>query len=136
MFMPRTIDKLRGLLPGGNPGEYFINGKIPGMSGFLLDRLGITEDVLREVVARAADERDVAAWLRENADTSQYPALNEAMRRSRPRHAQDPEYFAELYAITLALHPELERIIDIIDADDRRIFGAFTSRTVPPATSL
>ena len=123
MFMPRTIDKLRGLLPGGNPGDYFIDGKIPGMSGFLLERLGIAEDELREVVARAADEDAVAAWLREHADVSQYPALNEAMRRSRPRHAQDPEYFAELYAPTLALHPELERIIDIIDADDRRIFG-------------
>jgi len=123
MFMPRTIDKLRGLLPGGNAGGYFINGKIPGMSGFLLDRLGITEDALREVVAHAADEREVAAWLRENTDPSQYAELNEALRRSRPRHAQDPEYFAELYAQTLALHPELERIVDIIDADDRRIFG-------------
>jgi len=126
--MPRTIDKLRALLPGGNPGEYFINGEIPGMSGFLLDRLGITEDALREVVARAADEGEVAAWLRDHTDGSQYAALNEAMRRSRPRHAQDPEYFAELYAITLASHPELERIVDIIDADDRRIFGASASR--------
>ena len=26
VFMPRTIDKLRSMLPGGNPGEYFING--------------------------------------------------------------------------------------------------------------
>jgi hypothetical protein len=62
--------------------------------------------------------------LREHTDASQYPSINETLRRVRPKHAQDPEYFAELYAATLALHPELEHILDIIDADDRRIFGA------------
>ena len=126
MLMPRTIDKLRGLLPGGNPGEYFINGKIPGISGFLLHRLGIDESELREVVQRAGGEADVAVWLREHTDTSQYAAINEILRRVRPRHAQDPEYFAQIYAPTLALHPELEHILDIIDADDRRIFGAIS----------
>ncbi|HTU71764.1 MAG TPA: DUF5069 domain-containing protein [Candidatus Baltobacteraceae bacterium] len=123
IFMPRTIDKLRGLLPGGNPGDYFINGQIPGMSGYLLERLGITEEALFEVVARARDEGEIAAWLRERTDAAQYPVINEEIRRSRPRHAKDPAYFAELYAPTLALHPDLERILDIIDADDRRIFG-------------
>ncbi|MGC2129662.1 MAG: DUF5069 domain-containing protein [Candidatus Aquilonibacter sp.] len=126
MLMPRTIDKFRGLLPGGNPGEYFINGKIPGLSGFLLQRLGIEEDVFHGVVQRAADEADVAAWLREHTDASHYPSINETLRRVRPKHAQDPEYFAQLYAPTLALHPELEHILDIIDADDRRIFGALS----------
>lgn len=122
--MPRTIDKLRGLLPGGNPGEYFINGKIPGLSGYLLQRLGVEENALREVVQQAASDDDVAAWLRAHADPSQYAAINESLRRVRPKHAQDPEFFAELYAPTLAMHPELEHILDIIDADDRRIFGA------------
>jgi hypothetical protein len=126
MLMPRTIDKFRGLLPGGNPGEYFINGKIPGLSGFLLQRLGVQEHVFHDVVLRAADEADVAEWLREHTDASQYPSINGTLRRVRPKHAQDPEYFAELYAPTLALHPELEHILDIIDADDRRIFGAIS----------
>jgi hypothetical protein len=128
MMMPRTIDKLRGFLPGGDPGEYFINGAIPGMSGFLLDRLGISEEALREVVARAADEGEVAVWLREHTDPSLYPALNETLRRIRPKHAHDPEFFAQLYAPTLALHPELERIVDIIDADDQRVFKASAQR--------
>ena len=122
-FMPRTIDKLRGLLPGGNPGEYFINGKTPGISQYLLDRLGITVEDLQATVASAADEDEIAAWLRERTDASQYPAINATLQRIKPKHAHDPEYFAELYAYTVATHPELEHILDIIDADDRRIFG-------------
>ena len=122
-LMPRTIDKLRGFLPGGNPGDYFINGKTPGLSQFLLDRLGITLEDLQAIVALAADEDEVAAWLRKHTDASQYPAINATLQRIKPKHAHDPEYFAELYAHTLATHPELEHILDIIDQDDRRIFG-------------
>ena len=77
--------------------------------GFLLHRLGVEEDVLHGVVQRAADEADVAAWLREHTDASDYPSINETLRRVRPKHAQDPEYFAQIYAPTLALHPELEQ---------------------------
>ena len=124
MFMPRTIDKLRALLPGGNPGEYIINGKIPGMSGFLLQRLGITEEALSAVVASAKDDTEVAAWLRANTDASQYPAINEALRRIRPKHAGDEAYFREFYKEAIAADPQLEYILDIIEADDRRIFGA------------
>ncbi len=123
MLMPRTIDTLRSFLPGGDPGEYFINGKTPGLSQYLLDRLGITLEDLQAVVARAADEDEIAAWLRERTDTSQYPAINATLQRIKPKHAHDPEYFAELYAHTLAAHPELEHILDIIDKDDRRMFG-------------
>jgi len=123
MLMPRTIDKLRGFLPGGNPGDYFINGKTPGLSQFLLDRLGITLNDLTDIVARASNEEEVAAWLRERTDPSQYPAINATLQRIKPKHAHDPEYFAELYAHTLSVHPELEHILEIIEEDDRRLFG-------------
>jgi hypothetical protein len=124
MFMPRTIDKLRAQLPGGDPGVYFINGRIMGISGYLLTRLGVQEDELREAIREAASEDDVAAWLRGRTDASQYPAINETLRRIRPKHAQDEVYFREEYATTLERHPELEFIVDIVDADDRRLFGS------------
>ena len=113
-------------MPGGNPGDYFINGKTPGISQYVLDRLGISLDDLRAIVASAADENEIAAWLREQTDTSQYDAINATLRRIKPKHAHDPEYFAELYAHTLASHPELEHILEIIEEDDRRIFGAIS----------
>lgn len=124
LLLPRTIDKLRAFLPGGNPGGYIINGRIKGISGYLLERLGVTEGELREAVARAETEEDVAAWLRENTDSTQYPAINSTLRKIKPKHAENPGIFAEIYAETLAAHPELERIMDIIEADDRRAFGS------------
>jgi hypothetical protein len=95
-----------------------------GISGYLLTRLGVQEDELREAIREAASEDDVAAWLRGRTDASQYPAINETLRRIRPKHAQDEVYFREEYATTLERHPELEFIVDIVDADDRRLFGS------------
>ena len=122
MLMPRTIDKLRAFLPGGDPGEYFINGPIKGISGYLLERLGVGEGELRDAIARADTEEDVAAWLRARTDASQYPAINETLRRIKPKHAEDPALFATIYSDTLAQDAALEYIVDIIVADDRRLF--------------
>jgi len=123
MMMPRTIDKLRARLPGGHPGIYFINGKIKGISGYLLDRLGIAEADLLEFVRLAASEDELAAWLRGRTDVTQYPAINATLRRIKPKHAEDEAYFRSEYAETMKEHPELEFIVDIVDADDRRRFG-------------
>lgn len=123
MLMPRTIDKLRARLPGGNPGVYFINGsQMRGISGYLLDRLGIAEADLLEAVRVAPDDAAVAAWLRERTDASQYPAINERLRRLEPKHSQNEELLRAEYAETLRAHPDLERIAEIVEADDRRLF--------------
>jgi Domain of unknown function (DUF5069) len=124
MVMPRTIDKLRAQLSGGNPGLYYINGPIKGISGYLLERLGIGEAELREAIARAASEDEVGAWLRERTDVSQYPAINATLRRIKPKHAENESWLRGEYAATLEEHPELEFIVDILDADDRRLFGS------------
>jgi len=121
--MPRTIDKLRAFLPGGNPGGYVINAKILGMSGYLLQRLGITEEALSDAVAEANDETEVAAWLREHTDSSQYAAINETMRRIRVKHTQDEAFFRDFYAEVFAADPQLDLVLEIIEADDRRMFG-------------
>jgi lipopolysaccharide biosynthesis regulator YciM len=122
MFMPRTIDKMRALLPGGNPGCYFIDGQVTGMSGFLLQRLGISAEEMLTAVARADQDADIATWLRERADASTYPEINALLRRIEPRHSGDMEYFRELYGSTLDQHPELVTVLEIIEADDRRMF--------------
>lgn len=122
MLMPRTIDKLRAQLPGGDPGEYYINGPIKGISGYLLERLGIDEGALREAVRDAESEDDLAAWLRAHTDASQYPAINATLRHIKPKHAENEAWLRSEYAVTLAQRPDLEFIIDILDADDRRLY--------------
>lgn len=123
MMMPRTIDKLRSQLPGGNPGQYFINPvRVTGLSVFLLARLGITEEALLDVVTRAKDDEEVAAWLRENVDTSKYEKINKTIASIEPEHSEDPAIVRSIYADTLAADPSLTKIVDIIEADDRRSF--------------
>jgi hypothetical protein len=130
LLMPRTIDKLRAQLPGGNPGEYYISGPIKGISGYLLERLGINEADLREAVRSAGTEDEVAAWLRQRTDTAQYPAINATLRRIKPKHAENEAWLRAEYAATIAAHPELQFIIDMLDADDRRLYpAAFADRS-------
>ena len=56
-------------------------------------------------------------------DPSTYPAINRTLRRIAPHNAEDPEVFKREYALTMAAHPELETIVDIVDADDKRRFA-------------
>ena len=124
MLMPRTIDKLLAQLPGGHAGCYFIDGKINGISGYLLERLEIDKVELMSVIAAAQDENEVARWLRSRTNKEQYPEINKTLRRIRPAHSADIAYFKELYAETLRECPQLEYVFDIIDADDRRMFAS------------
>lgn len=123
MLMPRTIDKLRAQLPGGHPGAYFISCHIKGISGYLLERLGVDERELRDAIRDAETDEDVARWLRERTDVSQYSAINQTLRRIKPIHSGDEPYLRAEYAETLSAQPHLEFVVDIIDADDRRMFA-------------
>lgn len=124
MLLPRTIDKMRAKLPGGNPGVYFINGPVTGISGFLLQRLGVTEDEMLEAVADAKGDHDIVAWLGTKSDPNTWEALSNAIAHIQPKHSEDESFVRGVYAEVIADQPELKYLVDIIDADDRRMFGA------------
>jgi hypothetical protein len=73
VFIPRTIDKMRALLPGGETGKYHLEGA----SLSIIETIGIDPAQLQEVVTRAASDEDVAVWLQERADLSKCAELNE-----------------------------------------------------------
>ena len=118
-FMPRTIDKLRASLPGGDMGQY----KIYGFSSRLLHGLGIDEDALREAVAAANTDDDVAQWLREHTDTSKYPELNERLSTRRIMDLDDREDYYNRYPFARDLPPET-LLMDALEKDDDRIYSA------------
>src|ERR1700691_2419643 len=60
-LLPRTVDKLRAELPGGHLGEYLNHDT--GFSAYLVRRLGLKMDELRQAVARAPDETALVEWL-------------------------------------------------------------------------
>jgi Domain of unknown function (DUF5069) len=121
-LLPRTVDKLRAELPGGNIGSYLNHDA--GFSAFVVRRLGLDMEELREAVAAAPDEAAVVAWLAARIDPAAAPALNAKLEtivveRMSPA---DQILVRERHPV-MAARPELSTILDILDADDAREFG-------------
>jgi len=118
--LPRSIDKMRAHLPGGNPGVY----NIKGFTILMLETIGVTEDEFRDAVAQAKNDDDVAAWLRAHADTEKYQEFNDRVlnRRVADIRARDPEGFAKRYPISTT-RPDIEFMVDMLEADDKEMFG-------------
>jgi hypothetical protein len=113
MLLPRTIDKARGLLPGGDPADYVIE---PGWSAWLLAELGFTQTEFLGLVRRAANEAEITAVISERVTPEKCEALNETMKSMRVADVS-PDVRAMLDEIYHADPDAL--LIDIIVADDR-----------------
>jgi Domain of unknown function (DUF5069) len=115
-MMPRTIDKLRATLPGGVVGGY----RIRGMSLRMLESLGVEEDAIREAVAAAKTDEDVAEWLRARVDTSTYPELS---RRMRDRSTDDVDKTAFFETYPWMRERGYMKLFDVMVEDDRMTFA-------------
>jgi hypothetical protein len=125
MLMPRTIDKIRGTLPGGHLGPYHI---APGMSQMLLSIISVELAALRGAVIHANSDDDVAEWLRSHADVSQYERANTLLNEWRHENIAAehrahfdslyPEYLRNRYAVAF----------DLLEADDRELYPAISTR--------
>jgi hypothetical protein len=62
-FLPRSIDKVRGLMPGGVADGYTVEG----FSEAMLEKSGISVDAFTAAVAAAKTDADVAAFVTEHA---------------------------------------------------------------------
>jgi len=116
-FLARTIDKTRAKLDG-TLGYYKIG---PGLSVYLFEWLGITEEQFTDAVRDARGDDDVVTWLRAHTDPSTYASINE---RLSARGIRDQEHFESVlprYPV-LRDHPDLRNWFDILDVDDRWIF--------------
>jgi len=117
LMAARTVDKIRATLPGGNLGQY----QITGFSSSLLNRLGIVEGLLREAIAKAASDREVADWIVQHTSRNATPRSTHRsnVRRSAER-LDDPE-FLRRYPVANRLAPESSRL-DLLIADDKEAF--------------
>ncbi len=121
-LLPRTVDKLRAELPGGNLGDY-LNHDI-GFSAYTVRRLGLDMGEFRNTVASAADEAAVEEWLAARVDVASAPELN-AKLETIVVERMSPENQAlvrERHPVMQA-RPDLTKILDILEADDE---GAFS----------
>ncbi|HEV2261925.1 MAG TPA: DUF5069 domain-containing protein [Candidatus Rubrimentiphilum sp.] len=117
--LPRTIDKMRALLPGGSPGVY----KIAGFSARMLETVGVTEDQFREAVKQAKTDEDVAVWLRAHSDPSKYAEWNDRLLNRRVADIQAASAdFLTRYPIA-ERRPDIEYMVDLLEADDAEMFA-------------
>jgi len=107
-FLPRSIDKFRAALPGGNLAGYTIEGFTEKM----LDELGISVDALAGVVAGAQTDDDVARYVKEHAVAGGIDAWNGFV-LNRKLYGGDREA-AIAENPWLADHPEIQLSIDLL----------------------
>ena len=118
MLLPRTIDKARGLIQGGDPGEYRIT---PGLSAWLLGQVGLSEAEFLELVRSSATEDDVAEAVASRITPERRATLNELVKGLRVCDLSEP-----LRDEFLRLHgpQDAEKIvIEVLVADDRATFA-------------
>jgi hypothetical protein len=105
VFLPRSIDKLRASLPGGNLAGYTIEG----FTGRMLECLGIDPEKLRDVVAEAKTDDDVARYVQAHAVAGGADAWNSyALNRelylgNRTEAIEENPWLADHPEITLSL---------------------------------
>jgi hypothetical protein len=118
LFFPRTIDKARASLPGGNKGDYNV---APGISDQFLKHFGLEAETFIEAVKNAATEDDVVKWFREHTDASKKASWNEAI-LGRVVNDDNRERIAARHPV-LKRNPSLTRVVDVLEADDRECLG-------------
>lgn len=118
IFLPRSIDKARAYLPGGNRNAF----NIPGVTGTMLERFGIPEADFVAAVGAASNDAAVVAFVRRHANQTTVDEWNAFVKAREPRGNRDLPEVLEIYP-WLKDHPELRLVLDILAEDDRRIFG-------------
>ena len=119
MLLPRTIDKARAMLDGGELGDYFIS---PGLSGFLLERLRWAEADFIELVRTADTEEEVSERVLEGVSPERRERLN-AFLESLTVAQVTPDLRAQFTALYGSDLPPEALVIDVIAGDDRAAFA-------------
>ncbi len=107
-FLPRSIDKMRGLMPGGVADGYTVEG----FTAAMLKKLGISVDAFAASVASAKTDDDVAAFVTEHAVSGGIDAWNALVRNRLVYNGNREEAVAE--NPWLADHPEITHSLDFL----------------------
>jgi gentisate 1,2-dioxygenase len=116
-FLARTIDKTKAKIQG-TLGGYKVT---PGLSGYLLEGLGIGEDEFTAAVRELRTDERIAQWVRERSDPSKFEELNRKLSTRGLRDEAHRREFIQRYPL-LEARPELRNFFDIIELDDELAF--------------
>jgi hypothetical protein len=116
IFLPRSIDKARATLAGGDIGLY----SIPGLTEMMLETFGISLPEFVEAVRSAATDDDVAAFVTGRAAPEAIERWNGFV-RDRPAAGGDAAVARERYP-WLPESGAVPPVLDVLEEDDRRSF--------------
>lgn len=114
----RSVDKLRATLPGGDLGAY----QIAGFTARFMETLGIDEEDFRSIVALAANDQEIAAWLRKHCSQAQFDECTRLITSRLLRDRINDDDFVQKYPHARALPLEMP-IVDMLPLDDELAFG-------------
>jgi hypothetical protein len=117
-FLARTIDKTRAKIQG-TLGPYKIQ---PGISGYLFEWLGLTEEQFTEIVASGMSDDDIVEWVHANTDSAKYDGLNEMLINRAIRDAEHRAQVLPAYPI-LNDYPDLWNWFQIFELDDKWMYA-------------
>jgi hypothetical protein len=107
-FLPRSIDKARATLPGGNAAGYTIEG----FTHTMLEHLGISDEAFIGAVAAAKSDADVAAYVTEHAASGGVERWHAFVLNREVYRGNREEAIAE--NPWLADHPEITKSLDFL----------------------
>ncbi len=116
--MARTVDKIRATLPGGDPGDY----KVEGFSTRVLTGLGVDLDDLTSIVALAESDDDVAQWILKHTTAEQRDRVNATLPAITIRDRMDRPNFFERYPVAKELPLETP-VLKMLEYDDLATFA-------------
>lgn len=116
--MARTVDKVRATLPGGDLGQY----KVEGYSMRVLTGLGIDLDDFTSIVTLAQSDDDVARWILKQTTQETRDQVNAKVSAETIRDRMDsPNFFVRNpVAKTLPLETP---ILKMLEYDDLGMFS-------------
>jgi hypothetical protein len=117
-FLARTIDKTRAKIQG-TLGPYKIQ---PGISGYVFEWLGLSEEQFTEVVRTAKSDGDIVKWVHANTDREKYAGLNDMLINRRIRDDEHRAQVLPAYPI-LSGRPDLWNWFEIFELDDAWMYA-------------
>jgi hypothetical protein len=117
VFLPRSIDKVRATLPGGDPGPY----NIPGFTEIMLEKLGISVEAFTVAVTAAESDAEVGEFVHKHTTKAKIDEWN-AWSTTREPRGGDRVAALEIYP-WLGERPDLKIGLDVLEEDDKRYFA-------------
>lgn len=123
VYLPRFVDKIRLHLAGKLHPDYEENFT-DGFDGVWLEAAGLTAEQFIGVVKNTITDGQVADWVRQNVkktDADKQAFAKYILNRGNDAEDSKARLEKRKHELGLAQRPDVKTLVDLIDADEKRI---------------